>query len=64
MAEVNQDLLQQLHQNLASFEAGGFEEDAKAIRAKIAEVEGAKPKKASAKKTSKKARKTTAKKGK
>jgi hypothetical protein len=40
MAEVNQDLVQQLEANLASFEAAGLTEDAKAIKAKLAEVEG------------------------
>jgi hypothetical protein len=40
MAEVNQDLVQQLEQNLASFEGAGLSEDAENIRAKIAEVEG------------------------
>lgn len=43
MAEVDQDLVQQLELNLASFEAAGLEEDAKAIRAKLAKVSGEKP---------------------
>jgi hypothetical protein len=42
MAEVNQDLMQQLEQNLASFEAAGLTEDAENIRAKIAEAKGSK----------------------
>jgi hypothetical protein len=44
MAEVNQDLLDQLNSNLASFEAAGpaFEEDVKNIKAKIAKVQGGK----------------------
>jgi uncharacterized protein YdcH (DUF465 family) len=40
MAEVNEDLVQQLKQNLASFEGAGLTEDAEKIRAKITEVEG------------------------
>jgi hypothetical protein len=42
MAEVDQNLVQQLEQNLASFEAAGLEEDAEAIRAKLADVKGEK----------------------
>ena len=42
MAEVNQDLVQQLEQNRASFEAAGaaFAEDVKLIDAKLAEARG------------------------
>jgi hypothetical protein len=42
MAEVNEDLVQQLEQNRASFAAGGFEEDVKLIDAKLAKVRGGK----------------------
>jgi hypothetical protein len=42
MAEVNQDLVQQLEQNLASFEGAGLTEEAETVRAKLAEVGGAK----------------------
>jgi hypothetical protein len=41
-AEVDQNLVQQLEQNLASFEAAGLTEDADAVRAKLAEVKGEK----------------------
>jgi hypothetical protein len=67
MAEVNQDLVQQLEQNLASFEAAGLTEDAEAIKAKLAKVQGGKAttaKVTTAKTTRKYTRKTTAKKGK
>jgi hypothetical protein len=40
MTEVNQDLVQQLKQNLASFEGAGLTEDAEKVRAKLAEVGG------------------------
>jgi hypothetical protein len=42
MAEVNQDLVQQLEQNRASFERAGaaFDEDVKLIDAKLAEARG------------------------
>ena len=40
MAEVNQDLVQQLEQNLASFEGAGLTEDAQKVRAKLAEAGG------------------------
>jgi hypothetical protein len=42
MAEVNQDLVQQLEQNRASFEGAGpaFAEDVKLIDAKLAEARG------------------------
>lgn len=42
MAEVDQNLVQQLEANLASFEAAGLTEDAEAIRAKLAEAKGEK----------------------
>ena len=42
MAEVNEDLVQQLEQNLASFKAAGLEEDAKAIEVKLAASGGGK----------------------
>jgi SAP domain len=42
MAEVNQDLVQQLEQNLASFESAGLTEEAESVRAKLAEVAGGK----------------------
>jgi hypothetical protein len=67
MAEVNQDLVQQLEQNLASFEAAGLEEDAKAIKAKLAKVQGGKATTVEAttvKRGPGRPRKTTAKKGK
>ena len=59
MAEVNTDLVQQLEQTAASFEAAGpaFEDDAKAARAKLAKVKGEKkatPAKTTAKSTAKK----------
>ena len=61
MAEVNQDLVQQLEQNLASFEAAGLDEEAEGVRKKLAKVKGSK---AEAKDEAKETRKTTAKKGK
>jgi hypothetical protein len=67
MAEVNEDLVQVLEANRASFAAAGpaFEEDVKLIDAKLTKVKGGKATTTETKtKTTRKTRKTTVKKGK
>lgn len=53
MAEVNQDLVQQLEANLASFEAAGLTDEAESVKKKLADVKGGKSPTVAAKTTQK-----------